>query len=91
MRKAGHNQLNKAKSGKNDEFYTQLIDNERELQYNSNSFIGKTVYCNCDDFRISNFSRYFVNNFQKLGLKKVISSCYVPNNLPLLNGHRSGF
>lgn len=91
MRRSGHNLLNNAKAGKNDEFYTQLADIERELQYYTQSFEGKTIFCNCDDFRISNFFRYFVDNFQQLGLKKVISACYVPNNTPLLKGFSNGF
>lgn len=91
MRRSGHNLLSKAKTGKNDEFYTQMRDIERELQYYTSSFEGKTVFCNCDDFRISNFSRYFVNNFQQLGLRRVISACYVPNPQPLLNGITNGF
>lgn len=91
MRRSGHNLLNNAKAGKNDEFYTQLVDIERELQYYTPSFEGKTIFCNCDDFRISNFFRYFVDNFQQLGLKKVISACYVPNNTPLLKGFSNGF
>lgn len=71
MRRSGHKLLSKAKTGKNDEFYTQMGDIERELQYYTSLFEGKTVFCNCDDFRISNFFRYFVNNFRQLGLKKL--------------------
>lgn len=68
--------LHKAKSGKNDEFYTQLCDIERELQHYEPHFYGKTVLCNCDDFRRSNFAKYFLQNFARLGLKKLICSCY---------------
>ena len=91
MRKAGHELLNKAKAGKNDEFYTRREDVERELRYYSEAFAGKTVLCNCDDFRTSAFSRYFIDNFRRLGLKKIIGSCRVPNDLPLLEKVKSGF
>lgn len=75
-RTATNQLLQKAKKSKRDEFYTQLCDIERELQYYSNRFVGKVVYCNCDDPRSSNFFRYFVINFHKLRLKKLIVSCY---------------
>lgn len=91
MRKAGHELLNKAKSGKNDEFYTQLSDIERELQYYTSSFDNKIVFCNCDNFRISNFFLYFVNNFKNLNLKKIICACYVPNKIPLLESTKGGY
>ena len=68
--------LREAKKNKKDEFYTQLIDIERELQYYENQFKGQTVLCNCDDATKSNFYKYFVDNFEKLGLKKLISVCY---------------
>lgn len=68
--------LTEAKANKKDEFYTQLVDIESELKHYEAHFAGKTVYCNCDDPRISNFSKYFSENFEKLGLKKLISSCY---------------
>lgn len=90
-RKAGQSLLRKAKSAKKDEFYTQLCDIERELQYYTDSFQDKIVYCNCDDPATSNFHRYFVNNFRGLKLKKVISSCYAPNLNPLFGGAERGF
>lgn len=68
--------LHKAKDSKKDEFYTQLSDIERELKHYKNHFKNKTVYCNCDDPRISNFFHYFSFNFEKLGLKKLITTCY---------------
>lgn len=79
-RKVQHSLLNKAKVNKKDEFYTQLIDIERELQYYSGQFKDKTVFCNCDDPTVSNFYRYFVENFEKLGIKKIICACYRKNN-----------
>lgn len=68
--------LHQAKRAKKDEFYTQLADIERELRHYTEHFRGKTVYCNCDDPRVSNFFRYFALNFEKLGLKKLITTCY---------------
>ncbi len=68
--------LHKAKREKNDEFYTQLIDIERELDHYKDHFKDKVVYCNCDDPRFSNFFHYFSHNFENLGLKKLITTCY---------------
>jgi hypothetical protein len=68
--------LHKAKSNKKDEFYTQLSDIERELKHYKKHFKDKVVYCNCDDPRISNFFHYFSYNFEKLGLKRLITTCY---------------
>jgi len=69
-RNATNKLLKKAKKSKSDEFYTQLSDIERELQYYKKHFKNKIVYCNCDDPRISNFYNYFALNFKELGLKK---------------------
>lgn len=85
MRKNGNKLLTKARKNKNDEFYTQLKDIESELKYYSESFKGKVVYCNTDNPITSNFYKYFVENFESLGLKKVISSCYVDNDINLFN------
>jgi len=71
--------LHRARKQKNDEFYTQLIDIERELQHYESYFKGKVVYCNCDDPHTSNFFKYFVSNFKELRLKKVIAACYAEN------------
>lgn len=68
--------LHKAKTAKNDEFYTRLEDIEYELRHYKDHFRGKTVYCNCDDPKVSNFFKYFSLNFEYLGLKKLIASCY---------------
>ena len=68
--------LSDAKTAKEDEFYTQLADIERELRHYKKQFKGKVVYCNCDDPRVSNFFHYFSYNFEKLGLKKLITTCY---------------
>lgn len=76
VRKATNNLLQKAKKSKSDEFYTQLCDIERELQYYPNCFSDKVVYCNCDDPKVSNFFRFFKENFHRLGLRKLIASFY---------------
>lgn len=68
--------LNAAKAAKKDEFYTQLVDIERELQHYWPHFRGKTVLCNCDDPYESNFFKYFALRFNQLGLKKLICTCY---------------
>lgn len=65
-----------AAASKKDEFYTQYVDIEKELCHYQNHFKGKTVFCNCDDAFNSNFFRYFVNNFNRLGLKRLISTCF---------------
>ena len=68
--------LHKAKNSKKDEFYTQLSDIEKELKHYKRHFKGKVVYCNCDDPRVSNFFHYFSYNFEALGLKRLITTCY---------------
>ena len=72
--------LNKAKSAKIDEFYTQLPDIERELKHYWEHFKGKVVYCNCDDPFSSKFFQYFSLNFKKLELKRLITTCYSGRN-----------
>lgn len=84
-RKIQHSLLNKAKINKNDEFYTQLFDIERELEFYKHHFKNKVVFCNCDDVRVSNFFNYFVLNFKELGLKKLICACYIKNEQDLFN------
>ena len=74
-----------AKTAKKDEFYTQLVDIENELKYYKTHFKGKTVLCNCDDPRVSNFFHYFSYNFEKLGLKKLITTCYKNQNRDLFS------
>lgn len=71
--------MHKAKSEKNDEFYTLLTDIEKEMKYYKNQFRDKVVYCNCDDARESNFFKYFSMNFEHLGLKKLITTSYNEN------------
>lgn len=73
---AGNKELGAAAKAKKDEFYTQLTDIEKELRYYRRHFKEKTVFCNCDDPFESNFFRFFVLNFNRLGLKKLIATCY---------------
>ncbi|WP_439428006.1 adenine-specific methyltransferase EcoRI family protein [Micromonospora sp. LA-10] len=68
--------LTSARMNRNDEFYTQLPDIEAELRHYRPHFKGKVVLCNCDDPFESNFFKYFVMNFRRLGIKKLIASCY---------------
>lgn len=93
VRNATNELLQKAKKAKSDEFYTQLIDIDRELQYYKKHFKDKTVYCNCDDPQTSNFFKYFVLHFKELGLKKLIVSCYKERAMDLFNPepNRNGF
>ncbi|PHQ78476.1 MAG: modification methylase [Phycisphaera sp.] len=79
--------LGKARATKQDEFYTQLPDIEKELRHYTKHFREKTVLCNCDDPRVSNFFHYFTFNFQKLGLKKLITTCYQNRDATLFSEH----
>lgn len=74
--KSKNSSLAKARDAKQDEFYTQLTDIEKELKHYKRHFKGKVVYCNCDDPRVSGFFIYFSLNFEKLGLKRLIATCY---------------
>ncbi len=82
-RNATNKLLHKAKKSKSDEFYTQYVDIQKEveayLEYNPNTFQDKVVYCNCDDPFESNFFRYFVLNFERIGLKQLITTSYKPS------------
>lgn len=81
MARSQHN----AKTSKQDEFYTQLTDIEKELKHYKRHFKDKVVYCNCDDPRMSNFFHYFSYNFKKLGLKKLITTCYKSKEMDLFS------
>ena len=78
-----NNNLGKARTAKNDEFYTQYADIEKEmnayLDFDADVFRDKVVLLPCDDPEWSNFTKYFVQNFDKLGLKKLISTSYAPD------------
>lgn len=73
---AGNKSLKKAKDAKNDEFYTQIEDIEREMKHYRDHFKDKTIFCNCDDPEYSNFWKYFQLNFYELGLKQLVSTHY---------------
>lgn len=89
VKKASNKFLRKADSAKNDEFYTQLCYIENELKHYKEHFKDKVVLCNCDDPRISNFFHYFSYNFEKLGLKKLIATCYKNQNVDLFSENKS--
>jgi hypothetical protein len=81
-----------AKSAKNDEFYTQWADIEKEVQayleFDSNVFCGKTILCPCDDPEWSNFTKFFALHFREFGLKKLISTSYAPESKKYKNCYR---
>lgn len=89
MAKKETRNLTEAKKNKKDEFYTQLSDIERELKHYKKHFKNKVVYCNCDDPRVSNFFHYFSYNFEKLGLKKLITTCFQNQNADLFSQNDS--
>lgn len=76
---SNNGKLNKASKIKNDEFYTRYDDIEKELHHYQPYFDNKIVFCNCDDFNISQFYSYFKTNFLKLNLKKLFCLCYNQN------------
>ena len=84
--------LTKAKNAKNDEFYTQYHDIEKEitayLEFNPNVFHGKTILLPCDDPEWSNFTKFFAQNFERFGLKKLISTSYAPDSKNYKNGYQ---
>lgn len=86
-RNATNKLLHSAKRSKSDEFYTQYSDIQKEveayLEYNRDAFRSRVVYCNCDDPFESNFFRYFVLNFKRIGLKQLITTSYKPS--PIAN------
>ena len=79
--------LHAAKATKQDEFYTQLSDIEKELRHYTKHFRNKTVLCNCDDPKVSNFFHYLSHNFEKLKLKKLITTCYKNCDADLFSKH----
>lgn len=83
-RKSLNKNLHRANKAKKDEFYTQLVDIEKELKHYKEQFKGKIVYCNCDDPFESNFFKYFASNFNALKLKKLIATSY--SGSPIVGG-----
>ena len=86
---ANNKTLSNAKKARKDEFYTQLSDIENELMHYKEHFRNKVVFCNCDDPRISNFFHYFSYNFEQLGLKKLITTCYKSQERDLFSQNNS--
>lgn len=86
-RVATNKTLQQARKAKSDEFYTRLADIEKELKHYRQHFKDKVVLCNCDDPRVSNFFHFFSYNFEKLGLKKLITTCYKSQNMDLFSRH----
>lgn len=86
---AGNKNLHEANRAKKDEFYTQLGDIENELKHYKEHFRGKTVLCNCDDPRVSNFFHFFSYNFEIFGLKKLITTCYKSHERDLFSQNDS--
>ena len=72
--------LREAKKAKNDDFYTNISDIEKEIKHYKEHLKGKIIYCNCDDPTVSNFFKYFCLNFRELGIKKLITTCYKNQN-----------
>lgn len=87
--KANNRLLQTARAAQKDEFYTQLSDIERELKHYKDQFESKTVYCNCDDPRVSNFFHFFSYNFENFGLKRLIASCYKNQEMDLFSKNKS--
>lgn len=82
---AGNRNLNASARNKQDEFYTQLSLVESELKHYKGHFKGKTVFCNCDDPFESHFFKYFAINFNSLGFKKLIATCYATSPIVILS------
>jgi hypothetical protein len=83
-KKSSNKNLHKASKAKKDEFYTQLVDIEKELKHYKDQFKGKIVYCNCDDPFESNFFKYFASKFNELKLKKLITTSF--SGSPIIGG-----
>lgn len=83
--------LRKADKSKNDEFYTKLSDVQNELTHYDCRFLNKIVYCNCDNPFNSNFFKYFALNFKRLGLKRLICTCYGKNSSGGQSGYAGGY
>ena len=81
--------LHSAKRNKKDEFYTQIVDIEREMSHYRRHFKGKVVYCNCDDPYVSAFFEYFTKNFDFLAQKKLITTCYKSQRMDLFSKNDS--
>tara|TARA_R100000734_G_C3316638_1_gene109237 strand:- start:1003 stop:2013 length:1011 start_codon:yes stop_codon:yes gene_type:complete len=87
LRNVSRQRMVSAKKNKNDDFYTSLSDIEKEIKHYKKHLIGKTIYLNCDDPRISNFFHYFSYNFKQLELKKLYSTAYKNNQIDLFSNN----
>jgi hypothetical protein len=89
---ANNGKLAQAKNAKNDEFYTQWSDIEKEVQayleFDPSVFKGKTILCPCDDYEWSNFTKFFALHFQEYGLKKLVSTSYAPESKTYKAGYQ---
>ena len=90
MKRTLNTTINRSRNEKNDEHYTQLSDIEDEVRHYRAQFAGKTVLCNCDDPRCSNFFKYFTRSFEILGLKRVIATCYKSQDVDLFTQKTCG-
>lgn len=88
-RRGGNRGLGAARAAKKDEFYTQLTDIEKEMRHYESHLKDKVIYCNADDPRVSAFFRFFSLNFERLGLKKLITTCYQSNKRDLFSQNDS--
>lgn len=90
----GNEDLRNAKDARKDEFYTQYVDIEKEinsyLDFDPDAFRNKVVFLPCDDPEWSNFTKFFAQNFQRLGLSRLISTSYAPNSKPVDISYQPG-
>ncbi|MBQ7667185.1 MAG: modification methylase, partial [Kiritimatiellae bacterium] len=87
--RAGNRNLEDAKRARKDEFYTQMADIANELKHYKAHFRGKSVLCNCDDPRESQFFKYFTQNFEIFGLKRLVATCYKSQDKDLFSQNDS--
>lgn len=87
--RAGNRNLEDAKRARKDEFYTQMEDIANELKHYKAHFRGKSVLCNCDDPRESQFFKYFTQNFEIFGLKRLVATCYKSQDKDLFSHNDS--
>lgn len=86
-KKSQNRSLQAAKAAKEDEFYTQLSTIEKEMRHYTKQFKNKSILCNCDDPKVSNFFHFFSHNYEKLSLKKLITTCYKNQNTSVFSKH----
>ncbi len=84
-----NSQMHKARTGKNDEFYTRIDDINDEMRHYKNHFKNKVIYCNCDDPTESKFYQHFSKKFHDYGLKLLMTTCYKSKDSTLFSKHNS--